>query len=123
VWLPRLALHGFGLGPLRPFRLAHFFLVFVLALSFIPTGESLRRTKWLDPLIICGQHSLGVFASGIVLTFACSLALARLNGGYLAYIAVTVSGIAVQLLSGVTLQWMQSEPWRSIPQRRPLTLS
>jgi hypothetical protein len=43
-------------------RLAHFFLVFVLALSFIPTGST---------------------------------------GGYLAYIAVAVSGIAVQVLTGV----------------------
>ena len=123
VWLPRLALHGFGLGPLRPLRLAHFFLVFVLALSFIPTGERLQRTKWLGPIIVCGQHSLGVFASGIVLTFACSLALAKLNGGYLAYIAVAVFGIAVQVLTGVILQWMQSEPWRSSPQRQTLTLS
>jgi hypothetical protein len=118
VWLPRLALHGFAIGPLRPFRLAHFFLVFVVAFSLIPSSDRLRRTKWIEPLIVCGQHSLGVFASGIVLTFVCGLALAKFNGGYPAYVAVTVLGLAAQILTGRLLQWMQSEPWRSSPQRR-----
>jgi len=117
AWLPRLALHGFGLGPLRPLRLAHFFPVFFIALSLIPSGESLRRTKWLAPIIVCGQHSLGVFASGIVLTFVCGLALARLDGGYPAYLAVTAFGLVGQVLTAELLHWMQREPWRSNPPR------
>ena len=117
-WLYRLDLHGFTTGSLRPFRLAHFFLIFFLALSLTPTSEFLKRQKWLLPIIACGQNSLAVFATGIVLTVACVMVLARVGGAYPLYIAAAVFGVAIQGLTGVLLQWMKSEPWRAVhPQR------
>jgi hypothetical protein len=116
-WLYRLDLHGFAIGSLRPLRLAHFFLIFFLALSLTPTSECLKRQRWLLPIVACGQNSLAVFATGIVLTIACVMVLALLGGGYPLYIAVAVFGVAIQGLTGVLLQWMKSEPWRAHPHR------
>jgi hypothetical protein len=112
-WFSRLDLHGFDIGSLRPFRLAHFFLLFFLALSLTPASEFLKRQKWLLPIIACGQNSLSVFATGIVLTVACVMILARLGGGYALYIAAAISGVAIQGLTGVLLRWMKNEPWRA----------
>jgi hypothetical protein len=95
----------------------HFFLILFLALSLTPSNEQLKRLKWLRPVIVCGQNSLGVFATGIVLTVACVLAIARLGGGYPVYIAAVVFGLTVQGLTGALLQWMKSEPWRPTQRR------
>lgn len=95
---------------LDPLRLTHFVAVLVVLLRVLPPGLPGLTSKWLRPLILCGQRSLPVFCFGVLLSFAAHWMLVQIKGGIVAQMLVGVSGIV--LLVGIA--WIATL-YRSFP--------
>ena len=79
-------------------------------IHFLPADLPALGSKWLRPLILCGQRSLAVFCSGVFLSFAAHWILVQVSGGVLAQMLVSVAGIV--LLVGIA--WLATW-YRSLP--------
>lgn len=55
--------------PLQPLRLAHFFALAYLTSLIFPKALRFWSTAWARPVVVTGQHSLEVYAWGLVLSF------------------------------------------------------
>ncbi len=62
-------------------RFAHFLALAAITVRFLPKDWSGLRSRWLRPVILCGQHSLEIFCLGIFLAFAGQFFLAEIAGG------------------------------------------
>ena len=50
-------------------RFAHFLALAVIALRLVPAGWPGLKSRWLWPMILCGQRSLEIFALGVAWHF------------------------------------------------------
>ena len=50
-------------------RFAHFLALAVIAVRFVPAGWPGLESRWLWPMILCGQNSLEIFCLGVALAF------------------------------------------------------
>ena len=73
-------------------RFAHFLALAALTVRFLPRDWSGLKSRWLRPLILCGQHSLEIFCLGVFLAFAGHFVLAEVSGGALMHALVSVAG-------------------------------
>ena len=80
---------------LDPLRLTHFLALMVVLLRFLPPDLPGFTSKWLRPLILCGQRSLPVFCFGVLLSFAAHWILVQVAGGIVAQMLVSVLGIVL----------------------------
>ncbi|MFX6435517.1 OpgC domain-containing protein, partial [Acinetobacter baumannii] len=55
------------------------------------------QSRWLRPVILCGQHSLPVFCFGVVLSFSAHWILTQYSKGVWEQIAVSLAGIVIQI--------------------------
>lgn len=62
---------------LGPLRLLHFFALAYLTSLVFPRSLSMWSKRWANPLITAGQHSLEVYALGLVLSFLGAFVLLR----------------------------------------------
>jgi hypothetical protein len=95
---------------LDPLRLTHFIALMVVLLHVLPPDVPGLTSKWLRPLILCGQRSLSVFCFGVLLSFAAHWILVQVAGGIVAQMLVSVLGIV--LLVGIA--WIATL-YRSLP--------
>jgi hypothetical protein len=95
---------------LDPLRLTHFLALMVVLLRVLPPDLPGFTSKWLRPLILCGQRSLPVFCFGVLLSFAAHWILVQVAGGIVAQMLVSVLGIV--LLVGMA--WIATL-YRSLP--------
>jgi hypothetical protein len=114
AWLaPAIDKTHFGL-----LRFAHFLCLAYLA--YVAAGEHGSRLhgRLVDVLRQLGQQSLAVFMSGLVLSFAASIALNCLGRGVLVVAAVNLGGIGLLVLIARVVAWFKSMPWQH--QRTPI---
>jgi hypothetical protein len=95
---------------LDPLRLTHFLALMVVLLRVLPRDLPGLTSKWLRPLILCGQRSLPVFCFGVLLSFGAHWILVQAAGGIVAQMLVSVFGIV--LLVGIA--WIATL-YRSLP--------
>ena len=95
---------------LDPLRLTHFLAMLIVLLHFLPSDAPWLTSKWLHPLILCGQRSLPVFCSGVLLSFGAHWILVQISGGVFAQMIVSALGIV--LLVGIA--WLATW-YRSLP--------
>jgi hypothetical protein len=62
---------------LGPLRLLHFFALAYLTSLVFPRSLSIWSQRWANPLITAGQHSLEVYAFGLVVSFLGAFVLLR----------------------------------------------
>lgn len=101
-------LHPLDKTKADPLRVIHFLALVYLAQRLVRPDAAYLRSRLLDPLRMCGKHSLKVFAIGILLSFA-----ARTFGDYtedsnLAELAVSVAGLAILCLIAYTAEWYRN---------------
>lgn len=106
---------------LAPYRVVHFIVIAVLVVRFLPIDWSGLRSRWLSPLIICGQRSLEVFCVGLLLSFVAHLLLDLISDSLLAQTIVSVSGIAVMTAVAYYRSW--SKELEKRPKVPPLDLA
>jgi hypothetical protein len=50
-------------------RFTHFLALALLVARYFPRKSEILSSKWLHPMILCGQHSLPIFCFGVFLSF------------------------------------------------------
>jgi hypothetical protein len=83
-------------------RFTHFLAVAVIVSRYVPRDWKALKSKWLRPLILCGQHSLPLFCFGVFLSFAAHWILTQYTSGVWQQLAVSAAGI----LTMVAIAWV-----------------
>jgi hypothetical protein len=86
-------------------RFAHFLALAVIAIRFVPAGSPGLQSRWLGPMILCGQHSLEIFALGVFLAFTGYFVLMETSAGLGVHILVGLLGITIMSAVAWLLAW------------------
>ena len=62
-------------------RFAHFLALAAVTVRFVPRDWPALNSRWLQPAIVCGQHSLEIFCLGVFLAFAGQFVISEWSGG------------------------------------------
>ena len=90
---------------LAPYRVVHFMALAVVVTRFLHLDSPILQWRALAPLIRCGQHSLQVFCTGIVLSF-CAHAVIELSlNSFWVQIAVGATGISLMTAVAYCRTW------------------
>jgi hypothetical protein len=106
--VPDWGLYAFGKTNLGVLRLLHFLTLAIVADWLIPRDWPPLTWRVLQPLILCGQHSLEVFCLGVTLAFAGQVAAVEAPGSVIIRFLVAVAGIAVMVGVSAMLSWYNS---------------
>jgi len=86
-------------------RFAHFLALAVIALRFVPAGWPGLESRWLWPMILCGQRSLEIFCLGVALAFAGYFVLMETSAGLGLHFVVGICGILMMSAAAWVLSW------------------
>ncbi len=86
-------------------RFAHFLALAAITVHFLHTDWPGLKSKWLRPLVLCGQHSLEIFCLGVFLAFAGHFVLAEVAGGAWMHFVISVTGIVVMSAAAFLFSW------------------
>jgi hypothetical protein len=86
-------------------RFAHFLALAAIAVRFVPAGWPGLTSPWLRPMILCGQHSLEIFAFGVFLAFTGYFVLMETFAGLGVHILVGLLGITIMSAVAWMLSW------------------
>ena len=95
-WLPRRLeqwMYPIDKTDLDVLRFAHFLALAAITVRFLPRDWPGLKSRWLKPLILCGQHSLEIFCLGVFLAFAGHFILAEVGGGAGMHALISLCGI------------------------------
>ena len=106
-WL-ELLIYPINKTDLDILRFAHFLALAVIAIRLVPAGWPGLRSPWLRPLILCGQHSLEIFALGVALAFTGYYILMETSAGLALHILVGICGIGLMCAMAWLLSWYKS---------------
>jgi hypothetical protein len=86
-------------------RFAHFLALAAVTVRFLPKDWPPLKSRWLRPLILCGQHSLEIFCLGVFLAFAGHFVLAEVRSGPLMQVVVSLAGILIMSAMAWVISW------------------
>jgi hypothetical protein len=89
-------------------RFAHFLALAVIAVRYVPAGWPGLKSPWLRPMILCGQHSLEIFALGVALAFTGYFILMETSAGLALHILVGICGIGLMCAMAWLLSWYKN---------------
>jgi hypothetical protein len=89
-------------------RFVHFIALAVLTIHFVPRDWPPLGSRWLWPMILCGQNSLEIFCIGVFLAFAGHFILAETSGGAWLHLLISVAGIAIMSAAAWMLSWYKA---------------
>src|SRR6266702_555650 len=78
-------------------RFTHFLALALVAARYLPRRWALLNSKWLRPLILCGQHSLPIFCFSVFLSFAAHWILMQYTRGVWEQLVVSGAGILIMV--------------------------
>lgn len=93
-WLARL-IYPIDKADFDVLRFAHFLASGIVVLRFVPSNWVGLRAAWARPLVLCGQHSLQIFALGVALSFAGYALLIEMDAGIMMHLFVGIAGILI----------------------------
>jgi hypothetical protein len=94
-------------------RFAHFLALATITVRFLPRDWPGLKSRWLKPMILCGQHSLEIFCLGVFLAFAGHFILAELAGGAALHALVSVCGIVIMCCVAWLISWYKHSAGKS----------
>ena len=103
-WLEQL-IYPINKADLDILRFAHFVALAVIAVRFVPAGSPILTSRWLWPMILCGQNSLEIFCLGVALGFTGYFVLTELSAGLVLHVLVGISGVAIMSGGAWLLSW------------------
>jgi hypothetical protein len=86
-------------------RFGHFLALAVIAARFVPGGWPGLQSRWLWPMILCGQNSLEIFCLGVALSFTGYFVLREISAGLLLHVLVGLCGISMMSAAAWLLSW------------------
>ena len=91
-------------------RFTHFLALAVVVTRYVPRGWTPLGSKWLHPLILCGQHSLPIFCFSVFLSFAAHWILMQYSRGVLEQLVVSAAGILIMIATAWVLDRARKVP-------------
>lgn len=101
---------------LAPYRVLHFVIIALLVTRFVPKDWAALGSKWLEPVVKCGQQSLAVFCVGVFLSFIGHFLLTVSSGSLLVQIVVSAVGIGILICVAYYTSWSKEQ---DKPRARP----
>jgi hypothetical protein len=78
-------------------RFTHFLALALVVTRYLPRNWAPLASKWLRPLILCGQHSLPIFCFGVFLSFGAHWILTQYTKGVWEQLVVSAAGILIMI--------------------------
>ena len=116
-WLDE-AIHPIDKINLDVLRFAHFLALAVVTVWFVPRTWPALKSRWMWPLIVCGQHSLEIFCLGVFLSFAAHFAMVEVSGAFWMQVVASALGILIMIAAAWLIAWYKKAEERS-PGSRP----
>jgi len=98
-------------------RFAHFLALAAITVRFLPRDWPGLKSRWLKPVILCGQHSLEIFCLGVFLAFAGHFILAEIGGGAGMHALVSLCGILIMWAVAWLISWYKHVADKSAPKK------
>jgi hypothetical protein len=98
-------------------RFAHFLALAAITVRFLPRDWPGLKSRWLKPLILCGQHSLEIFCLGVFLAFAGHFILAEVGGGAGMHALISLCGILIMCAVAWLISWYKRVADKSAPKK------
>jgi hypothetical protein len=89
-------------------RFAHFLALAAVTVYFLKRDWPGLKSVWLQPLILCGTHSLEIFCIGIFLAFAGHFIMAEFSGGAWTHFVISVVGIVIMTVFAWVFSWYKA---------------
>ena len=86
-------------------RLLHFMALALVTVHFVPIDWPGLKSRWLKPMIVCGQHSLEIFCLGILLSFIGHFVTSEISRSVGMQILISMLGIAVMVAVAWLIRW------------------
>jgi len=86
-------------------RFLHFMALAIVTVRFIPIDWPGLKSRWLWPMIACGQHSLEIFCLGIFLSFIGHFVTSEVSRSVGMQILISVLGICVMIAVAWLITW------------------
>jgi hypothetical protein len=86
-------------------RFVHFLALAAITVRFVPQGSPGLKSRWLRPLILCGQHSLEIFCLGVFLAFAGYFLLTEINASIGLHFLVGILGVLIMWAVAWLISW------------------
>jgi len=109
AWAMILPLDKSGLSL---FRLCHFLALAILVIRFVPFDAPFLRSKWMRPLVLCGQNSLEIFCLGVFLSFSAHFILTEISTRIPMQFAVSFTGISIMVGVATIMTWYKDNERR-----------
>ncbi len=93
---------------LNPIRIIDFLAFALLVVHAVRKDHPILRSSIAQPIIRCGQNSLGVFCLGALLSYVGHMIMVEFDHSVLSQLAVNGGGIATLLFAGAILSWNRS---------------
>jgi len=123
-WVPALAplvpkwlgdfIYPIDKANLDMLRFWHFVALAIVTVRLVPRDWPVLRSRLLEPVILCGQHSLEIFCLGVFLAFAGHFIFNELSDRVLMQVLVSLAGIAIMTGVAGLISW-----YRTLDSRGP----
>jgi hypothetical protein len=91
-------------------RFTHFLAIALIVSRYIPHDWAALKYRWLQPVIMCGRHSLAIFCFGVFLSFAAHWILMQYTRGVWEQLVVSAAGIVIMIAIAWTLDRARQVP-------------
>jgi hypothetical protein len=105
---------------LDPVRLLHFLALAILASWMVPRNWRGMTTPLMRGAILCGRNSLPIYCLGVLLAFACHIALLDISNGFAMQLALSAGGIVIMVAAARLLDLISIKPGRQLAKDRAL---
>jgi hypothetical protein len=100
-------------------RFAHFLALAAVTVRLLPKDWPGLKSRWLRPVILCGQHSLEIFCLGVFLAFAGHFVLAEFSGGGpILHLLVSLAGILIMSGMAWIISWYKHSADKSASRKK-----
>jgi hypothetical protein len=104
------AIYPIDKSDLDMLRFTHFLAVALVVTRYLPRHWAPLTSKWLRPLILCGQHSLPIFCFSVFLSFGAHWILMQYTRGVWEQLAVSAAGILIMVAAAWLLDRVEKVP-------------
>jgi hypothetical protein len=91
------AIYPIDKSDLDMLRFTHFLALALVVARYLPRHWAPLTSKWLRPLILCGQHSLPIFCFSVFLSFGAHWILMQYTRGVWEQLVVSAAGILIMV--------------------------
>jgi hypothetical protein len=91
-------------------RFTHFLALAVIVSRYLNRDWTGLKSKWLRPLVLCGQHSLPLFCLGVFLSFGVHWILVQWKHQVIEQILLSIGGMGIMTAAAWLLDRVQRVP-------------